>query len=398
MISNSVFNRADLQTSLQPIAEQAHSGALPEKVNFSNHVEAAQPIVIKGWHERTILKLNEVDRKLDELIPNFSIQNRIDALGEAIEKKFAPLVTFNKWLNSTGQGSWYRKLAIHLAKLPALAARNIIQQLYTIIRGIVYGAVHPLKATNNLLKMLVTLAHELTKPETWAKIGATTIGTSMGQAAIGGNLLSLIGLGIGGALVVGGVSLGAVKSALYAEKDKRMDAVKQHLLKQAQDLSETVVTGFAMGLIIGGIKRAYRERLAKAVEQKKNEPELIHHEEGKITHALKASHSSKLPKHFPSSLYTDEVRMGSGPNGGLQHTAFFEKTGGLKKDITAVSVNIDPTGITPNNTQYLYHGKELISTTNQWYFENINGYTYVVWEHKDVLVYAGDFDALILKI
>lgn len=361
------------------------------------HAQSQQPIQAKGWHERAISQLNDFDCKLEELIPNFSLQTRIDALGQSIEKMFAPLVKFNNWLNSNGHGSWYRQLAAYLVTLPAYAVRNILQQVYTIIRGITYGTVHPLKGANNLAKMLVTLVHELTKPETWAKMGAGTIGTSLGQAAIGGNLLSLVGLGIGGAMVVGGVSLGALKAAFYAEKDKRMEAVGQHLLRQAQELSEAAVTGFAMGLIIGGIQRAFRKGQPNVVEKEKREHKLSNLEEGKVSKALTASHSSSLTKLFPKTLYTDDVIIGSGPNGGMQYAAFFDKIGKLKKNIELLTVYVDPTGAIKNNTQLIYYGKEVISTTNEWFFEHINGEGYVAWVHKDFLVYTGDFNAIIVK-
>lgn len=208
------------------------------------------------WNERAIYKLNQWETKLEKAMPNFKIQRRIDSIGQYIEKKFAPLKEFNRWLDSNGHGAWYHQLATFLAKLPARAIRNIVRLVYQIIKSIFYAGVHPLKSLTRLAKLIVSLIDALTKPETYSKIGAGMIGASLGQAAVMGNFISLMGLGIGGAMLAAGLSMGALKAAVEAQKGVKIKAVKEHLLMQAKQLPESLLTGFFMGLLFGGIQRA----------------------------------------------------------------------------------------------------------------------------------------------
>ena len=218
------------------------------------------------WNEKAINFLSKVDAKLEEEMPNFEIQNKIDRIGLLIEKKFAPLKEFNQWLDSNGQGKWYKKLAIFLAKLPARAVRNIIRLLYNIIKGIIYTAVHPLKSLNNIAKLIINLAHELIQPETWSKIGVGMVGASFGQALIAGNPISAFGFLIGSALLFSGLTCGAIKAAIKAEKGHRLQNVKNNLLFQAKQLPEAALTGFCMGLILGGIQKAVYDHQMKTLE------------------------------------------------------------------------------------------------------------------------------------
>lgn len=232
---------------------------LPEGIK----VEEVIPQNIKkpsNWHEKAIYQLNKIDAKLDEKLPNFAIQNKIDHLAHLIEQKFAPLKQFNDWLDSNGEGKWYKKLAIFLAKLPARAVRNILRLIYEIIKNIIYTIVHPLKSLNNIAKLLIHLVHELTKPETWSKIGVGMIGASLGQALITGNPVSVIGLGIGIALLGAGLTGGAIRDAIKAEKGQRVKAAKHNFVSQVKQLPEAALTGFCMGLIFGGIQRALQEQ------------------------------------------------------------------------------------------------------------------------------------------
>src|ERR1700730_3783939 len=87
-------------------------------------------ITKKGWNERAIAYLDRLETQLDEKNPNLGIQNAADQIGQDLKAKFSPLKQFNKWLDSNGQGNWYTQLATFLAKLPARAARNIVNILY----------------------------------------------------------------------------------------------------------------------------------------------------------------------------------------------------------------------------------------------------------------------------
>ncbi len=230
------------------------SGKIPAGL-LRKTVENEQTIK-KSWHERAITYLDSKESLLDKKMPNFLFQTRLDYIGNYIESQFAPLEAFNSWLDSNGQGRWYKQLAIFLGKLPIRAVRNIIRLLYNFIKGAIFAAVHPLKALNHLAKLFINLIHELTKPETWSKMGIGMMGASLGQALITGNPLSVIGLGIGAALLIAGLSVGALKAAIQAEKGSKLKAAKQNLFFQAEQLPEAALTGFCMGLLIGGIQRA----------------------------------------------------------------------------------------------------------------------------------------------
>ena len=368
-------------------------------------VQENQPAAAQGWHTRLINQINNCERKLDELIPNNSIQKNIDSLVERLEKKFSPLYEFNKWLNSNGDGKWYQQLATFLVKLPARSVRNIIQLLYNIIKGIVYAATHPLKSLTHLAKMLIALAHELTKPEVWSKMGVGLIGAGLGQSLVTGDPMSVIEMGIGAAMVIGGVSVGALRAALEAEKDNRLEAAKQNLFSQAKELPESMLTGFCMGLITGAIQRAIRESQPKKniVEQRevygkqRQSHEVANLESSK---ALKAVDIGKFPTDFPKKgtiIYADVANVGV-IDGSYSHFAFYEKGGSLKKEMFITSAINDSTGMLKNGTQIVKYGNKLISESANWVLENLNGVIYYVHIHEKFLVYSSDYTQYIIRI
>lgn len=246
-------------TSFSPIQQPSTHTKEPTTrraaVTFSEHVDATHS-VSKAWHERAISRLDDFERRLDEKIPNSLIQTKIDKLGRAVEKKFAPLSRFNDWLNRHEMGSWYRQLATFLVKLPIQAVRNIVQLLYSIIKGAFYTVVHPMKTFVQLAKLLVRLVHELTKPETWSKIGASVMGASAGNALVTANPFALIGVGVGAAIVAGGISWGMLKAYLAVDSQQSgRSAALEALLYQTKQLPEAALTGFCMGLLFGGIQK-----------------------------------------------------------------------------------------------------------------------------------------------
>lgn len=221
--------------------------------------QTSQPTTpIKPLFERAMTYLQSIDSKLDE-VPTLYIQDKLDAIGAWIEAKFAPLERFNNWINSCGDGAWYQQLAMFLVKLPMRAVRNIVQILYSIVKQLAYTIAHPLKAANKLAKMLVSLAQELAKPETWTKVGVGIIGVSLGSAATSGNPLSIFGVVIGAAMTLAGLGYGTVKAAVGAQQDKKNEVIKQHLLTQLKDLPESFLTGFILGLIMGGIQKSSQQ-------------------------------------------------------------------------------------------------------------------------------------------
>ena len=206
-------------------------------------------------HNRSIIWLNKAEQKLDEILPNNQLQEKIDQMAAVLAKKLSPLTDFNRWLDSNGQGAWYSQMATFLVKLPVRVARNIISMIYDIIYAAAYTMVHPIKATVRLAKLVVTLAHELSKPETWTKIGIGIIGGSLGQTCLSFQPFSVMGIGIGAALALAGISVGALKHAIQAERGQKSEAVIKYLGNQCLQLPETLLTGLSIGLLIGGIQR-----------------------------------------------------------------------------------------------------------------------------------------------
>lgn len=188
-------------------------------------------------------------------MPNWILQTKIDTLCSHIQTRFSGLKRFNSWLQSNGHGSWSQQLAISLAKLPLRAAFNVINTLYKIIKRILYSAVHPLKSLTLLAKDIVHLLEALTHPETWTKIGSGMIGVGLGQALILAEPVSVIAVAIGAALLIAGVSFGALKAAIDAEKGSKMIAASNNTKEQLLFIPESMLTGFFMGILLGGIRR-----------------------------------------------------------------------------------------------------------------------------------------------
>lgn len=199
--------------------------------------------VVISWDERVIKQLG----------PNFKWQDKADALGEAIEAKFSKLDGFNKWLDEKGQGEWYKKLGVFLAKLPLRSARSIIRYLYAIIKCVLYSAVHPAKAMVKFFKLLTQLAEALTKAETWTKMGAGMVGASAGQFLITGNIFALFGIGIGAAIMLGGMSFDAIKAAYKAEKGNSAQKAWEEIQRHAFMVPEAALTGFIIGVTMSAI-------------------------------------------------------------------------------------------------------------------------------------------------
>ncbi len=246
---------------MQPVG-QIHSFDHIPSIQTPTHQESPQLQRAVSWNEHAIKWLDTIDEKLEAALPNFMIQNDLDAVGRLIKDTFAPLREFNQWLDSNGHGAWYEQLTTALGKLPFRAIRNIVCLLYNIIEGIIYAGVHPLKALNCAIKQLISLVHALTQPKTWSNIGCGMMGASLGHSLVTGNPLSVIGIGIGGALVIAGLTAGAIKAAVEAETGKKLDAAGAALLAQAKALPESLLTGFCMGLLFGGIQRAIEQSAA----------------------------------------------------------------------------------------------------------------------------------------
>lgn len=230
------------------------------------HIQVAEAPKI-SLYGRIINYLDDLDKSLDN-IPNNCYQEKIDKIAASIQKQISKLDGINTWLNDNGQGEWYKQLATFLYKLPICAIRNIIRMVYVLIKEILLFAVHPLKQFSKLARMLVNLAMELTKPETWAKIGAGVIGASLGQAAVGCPL-SIVGIGIGAAMLISGLTVTAIKAAVKSKSNKKFDDVKEALIKVGKELPEVMLTGFLIGLMMGAIRKTVTEQEQTNVQERR---------------------------------------------------------------------------------------------------------------------------------
>lgn len=174
-----------------------------------------------------------------------------------VQRRFSDLDRFNKWLDDNGQGNWYWQLATCLYKLPMRAVRDIVELLYQIIKTCVAMLIQPHKIPTRVAILLISLVAALTKPETWAQMGAGAIGASLGQCAVG-NPFAVIGFGIGAAMLLGGVSVGAIKTAIEAKSGSKLQEVGYYLRTRAEKLATGMLSSFFIGLILGGIERALR--------------------------------------------------------------------------------------------------------------------------------------------
>lgn len=231
------------------------SSSTPSIPNSTLNIE--KDVKGKKWNARAVDVLDRWEIKLEKNMPNNLVQKELDKFGAQIQKLLKPAEKFNKWLDSNGHGAWYEKLAVFLGKLPILTVRNILRLVYCIIKATVYAFVHPIKTLFDAAKILIQFIESLTKPETYTKMGAGALGASLGQLAITGGFgpHAYIGLAIGGALLLGGMTAGAIVAAVGADKGKGLRAAGNELWKQVKSIPETMLTGFIMGVIFGAIQQ-----------------------------------------------------------------------------------------------------------------------------------------------
>ena len=249
--------------NLFPVSNQSSELVLPQSESSANLTSKQS----KNWSDHIIGSLNTLDTKIDEWIPDNVLQEKIDKFAGQIKENFSSLKGFDEWLQKNNAIEWYSQLATYLIKLPPKAAWNIVKAIYGIFSQALYMAVHPIKGLNSLVKTIVFLLNELTKAETWAKMGAGSIGILTGQGIILGGPISLIGLGIGGALIAAGFSIDSISAALGAKKGKGLVAIQNKIKTYAKQLPESYLTALFTGLLIGGIKRAFTKPTAQPLEE-----------------------------------------------------------------------------------------------------------------------------------
>ncbi len=221
----------------------------------------------ESWYEKSIKGIQAAENKIDNVVRGVlasataSLALQFDQALAFIKRRFADLEQFNTWLDDTGNGKWYWRLATFLYKLPMCTVRDIIVLLHQIIKT----CLAPHHIPTRVAIMLIALVSEFAKPETWAHMGAGTVGCCLGQSVFG-NPFALVGFGIGVAMMIGGASLGALKSALQTE---RGSSFPQYMQSEIQKLASSLLKGFMMGLVIGGIEKACRVKQQKLWEKQK---------------------------------------------------------------------------------------------------------------------------------
>lgn len=237
------------------------------RVDFKNRIFLFRESS-KQLNQYLVKRLDEWDNKLDEVLPNFEFQKKLDVLGEHIQKQFAPLTEFNKILVNNGYDKWYQRLALSLCRFSMQAALDIIKLIYTTIKNICYGIVHPLKAVNAFVKQFIILIDQLQKTENWAKVGVSMIGASVGQVLPIRNPISLFGFGIGCAMLVGGLTIETIKDVLRTTREDTRQVIKESIQNQLNELPESMITSFWMGLVVGGIQRAITDYRLNALRHR----------------------------------------------------------------------------------------------------------------------------------
>lgn len=214
--------------------------------------------VLTFSHTEILNNLDAIEKKTDELLPNSHLQNKLDDLAAQIKNEFSPLIEFNAWLEETSQEEeFYVNLSYYLVKLPMRSARNIITSLYSVISTALYMGVHPLKGSQYLTRSIYNLLHELSKPETWPKMGAGSIGFLAGQSMMLGNPVSLMGFALGGALIASGVSYRSIMNVVHSEKGKEIETLKDSVKQELKNLPDQMMVGLFTGLLFGGVERAF---------------------------------------------------------------------------------------------------------------------------------------------
>lgn len=237
-----------------------NSNDLPLLASQGTMLDSSPQIIeraIKGnsWDAQAIDILDQWDIRLEEKMPNNQVQEALDKFGKKIESLVQQSAELTRWIDQNDAKEWYKQLSHFVATLPIKAARNILSMTYSILKGAAYAFVHPLKFLNHAAQLLIRFVVMLGKPEFYTKLGTGMIGASLGNLAVMGGMSppALIGLGLGGAFLLGGLTAGAIKAALADKSDA--NSVKTYLWNELKTLPEVLLTGFLLGALVGGIQK-----------------------------------------------------------------------------------------------------------------------------------------------
>lgn len=225
----------------------------PINNNFHPAVPLPEKVSNPSWTSKAIQVLQENNKALDHALPNNKIQEIIDRF---YENKLQPLLqnkkaqAFNTWLDQHGQGNWFKQLTLALVKLPIRSVRDVLSMVYNVIKAIVYGLVHPLKALNKGIEFFLRLVEALKQPETYTMLGAGVIGAALGQGG------APIGLAVGGLFIAAGLTYEMVRAAVNAPRGEKLKSINAELLwKHLQLIPQPLTTGLLTGLATRAIRR-----------------------------------------------------------------------------------------------------------------------------------------------
>ena len=252
------------KSSLIPPVAPSNASKTDARQSHFTQLEAAENTLkgplwrakVRNWVDDCKQTLEVGKQWLDRVLPNTRKQQALDDFGRKIDNLLSQAKPFNDWIHSNGMGAWYQQLCVCLMKLPIRIVADVIQFVYGAIKSTAYAFVHPLKASFEMGKTLLEILYSLTLPETYIKIGAGTIGSSLGHVAITGGfgVHSYVGLGIGGGLLITGILWGAIEAGVTEKEKHPAKAVMLIFWEYAKTVPESLLVGFLVGITLGAIQ------------------------------------------------------------------------------------------------------------------------------------------------
>ncbi|MDP1607843.1 MAG: hypothetical protein Q8L98_00855 [Chlamydiales bacterium] len=260
-VEKSLYDSERVQGCISTTTELGATCFSVVKENF--YCASQQP---KRLHDYLIQKLTDLDQTLDHVLPNWIFQSVMDQTGESVQNKINDLsqylraqlginTSFNEWLNSHDGDTWYKELAIYAGKLPLKGIYQVVSLLRHVIEISCYSVMHPLKALGSFAKYLIDFIYSFALAETWCVMGASMASSSVGRSLISGNPLFLLGIGLGGALFLAGLSAHALQAATQAKEGARLELAEKAVGQLLAGLPAAVVGSLVTGFLIGKIQR-----------------------------------------------------------------------------------------------------------------------------------------------
>lgn len=271
---------------------------------------------IENWFENTGNRINNI------------LKANYDALHQTlltVVPKYASAI--HQWaMTLSYQGlSHLVNFLRYILKLPIQAVCNIMQQFYQILKLLARAAVHPVDTSSQIVHAIKQFIQSLVKIETWVNIGAGMTGAGAAQIAIG-NLYGSTAVILGAILSTSALSIGTILAVWKKSSDSTNgNAALTYLLKTAEPIPETMMTGFLMSLIIGMIEKSRFHK--QRIEEHLQNPLQQDIEQA----AYKFAYEHGIKRRIHGIIYdhaTDEVRFSWWTKGGwddpiLRNEQFF---------------------------------------------------------------------------